>query len=110
MGILNILRVAHNLLKINQADAANVAEIQEQRLRAILRHAVKYSKYYRSRYQGIDIATCRLSDLPVVTKAEMMVNFDRFVTDKRLKYEEIRIWLENNNGTGQLYLNQFIPF
>ena len=110
MGIFNLLKVASDLLKCDRADASYVTEIQEQRLRAILRHAVEHSEYYRSLYQGIDIGTCRLDELPVVTKAEMMKNFDRLVTDKRLKHYEIRNWLEINRGTGRLYLKEFIPF
>jgi phenylacetate-coenzyme A ligase PaaK-like adenylate-forming protein len=109
MGILNILGVARDLLKTNKADASYAVKIQDQRLRAILRHATENSEFFRSLYKGFDIETCRLSNLPVISKAQMMENFDRFVIDNRLKYREVRDWLKKNRGTGKLYLNEFIP-
>jgi phenylacetate-CoA ligase len=56
--------------------AEQIQAIQEQRLRTLLRHAVAHSPFYRRKFSGIDIETCALSDLPTLTKAEMMENFD----------------------------------
>jgi phenylacetate-CoA ligase len=69
-----------------------LAEFQRTSLRALLRHAVGHSPFHAARlaaagltHAGID--TFELSDLanlPIMTKTEMMGNFDEVVTDRRL--------------------------
>jgi phenylacetate-coenzyme A ligase PaaK-like adenylate-forming protein len=60
-------------------------------------------------YKGIDIARCRLGDLPVVTKSAMMENYDLFVTDKRLKLREIQNWRKDETNDWKRYLGDFLP-
>ena len=38
--------------------AEQVQDAQERRLRALLRHAVAHSPFYRKKYAGIDIERC----------------------------------------------------
>src|SRR5262245_46582839 len=54
---------------------------QEERFRRLLLHAVERSPFYREKYRGIDVGRCAIADLPTTTKAELMANFDRVVTD-----------------------------
>ncbi len=110
MGIPRILTLIHDMLKNNLADRETLLEIQNTRLRAMLRHAVAHSEFYRKRYQGIDIETCPITDLPPVTKPEMMANFDDFVCDKRLKREQLKTWLEDKSNLGKMYMGKYIPF
>jgi phenylacetate-coenzyme A ligase PaaK-like adenylate-forming protein len=63
-----------------------------------------------SAVKGIDLENCDLRELPIVTKAAMMDNFDRFVTDKRLKLHEIQNWLKDKQSAGKFYLGEFSPF
>lgn len=61
---------------------------QQRLLRRLLAHAIDRSPFHAARLAGIDPSTCSLADLariPPMTKAEMMVNFDRVVTDTRLR-------------------------
>jgi phenylacetate-coenzyme A ligase PaaK-like adenylate-forming protein len=59
---------------------------QGERLRALLRHATVASPYYRE-VLGPDAAAgaVPLSALPTLPKATLMDNFDRIVTDPRLR-------------------------
>ena len=109
MGMINILTKGYSALKFSHADKGRIAHLQNQRLRRLLYHAVSKSEFYRKLYKGIDISRCRLSDLPVVTKSFMTENLDRFVTDKRLRLQEIRTWMNDKRNDGKMYLDEFIP-
>lgn len=64
---------------------------QDQQLSSLVEHAVNHSPFYKELYRNI--RTDRgvfLHDLPVINKAAMMDNFDRFVTDPRLKLAELQ--------------------
>jgi phenylacetate-CoA ligase len=60
---------------------------QRDRLRALLRYVMQRSPFHAQRLQGIEPDRFGLTDLarlPVMTKADMMADFDQVVTDKRL--------------------------
>ena len=67
---------------------------QAERLRALIAGAVATSPYYRDRL-GPDAATGEvpLSELPTLPKATLMDNFDRIVTDPRLRRAELEAHL-----------------
>lgn len=110
MGAINTIANWYKILKIIQSGKSEVEELQQQRLRRLLHHAVSKSEFYQDLYKGIDIENCSLEDMPIVTKAAMMDNYNRFVTDKRIKLSEIQKWLENKQNDDQLYLGEFYPF
>jgi phenylacetate-CoA ligase len=59
---------------------------QRERLHALISHASRNSPFYKELYQGIKLDDgLAITDLPVVNKSMMMDNYDRFVTDPRLK-------------------------
>ncbi len=67
--------------------ADQVRERQRDGLRALLGHAVVHSPFHARRLSGIDPSRFELADLgtlPVMTKSEMMREFDDVVTDRRL--------------------------
>ncbi len=86
---------------------AAIHAVQEKRLRALLAHAAKASPFYRRRLAGIDLARCRLSDLPTLTKAEMMENFDDIVTDRELKKAGVDQFVSDPANLGKLYLGRY---
>ena len=62
---------------------------QGERLRALLAHAVTHSRYYREAL-GADAAERPFTELPTLSKATMMAEFDRVVTDPRLHLDDLR--------------------
>jgi phenylacetate-coenzyme A ligase PaaK-like adenylate-forming protein len=88
-------------------DKSEVMDLREQRLRTLLRHAAANSPYYRERFAGIDLERCALSDLPTLTKAEMMEHFDELVTDRRLKKADLSRYTEDIGNLGKLYLGEY---
>jgi phenylacetate-coenzyme A ligase PaaK-like adenylate-forming protein len=68
-------------------DAGRLAAHQRDRLRALLARARTRSPYHAARLRGVDPDRFELADLarlPVMTKAEMMADFDAVPTDRRL--------------------------
>ena len=60
-------------------------EYQRDRLRGILQHAVANSPYYREVIGDPGNGEIELQELPILTKATLMAEFDRIVTDRRLR-------------------------
>ena len=78
---------------------------QERRraLRRLLATAAERSPWHRERLAGIDVAGLSgVASLPVMTKADLMDNFDAVVTDRRLTRELCERHLQQ--GAGGAYL------
>jgi phenylacetate-coenzyme A ligase PaaK-like adenylate-forming protein len=68
-------------------DAGRLAAHQRDRLRALLARAIAGSPFHAARLRGVDPDRFELADLarlPVMTKTQMMENFDTAITDRRL--------------------------
>ena len=107
--MLGALRFAATLQKLYPfgVDAAKIKAKQDARLRTLLRHVTTNSPYYRRRFAGIDIERCALSDLPTLSKTEMMENYDDLVTDPRLKKAELSRFVDDTRNLGKLYLGTY---
>jgi phenylacetate-CoA ligase len=71
-------------------DAGRLREWQRDRLRGLLADVMRRSAFHARRLSGVDPARFELADLaslPVMTKSEMMADFDAVVTDPRLTRE-----------------------
>lgn len=78
--------------------ADRLALHRAQRLRELVREAVDHSPWHRERLAGVDVASldeASLRELPPMTKADVMDNFDRIVTDERLSLRRVNDHLEN---------------
>jgi phenylacetate-coenzyme A ligase PaaK-like adenylate-forming protein len=67
--------------------AHQIADHQRRELRSLLAHASENSPFHRRRLGAIDPATFEVADLaglPVMTKADLMNEFDEVLTDPRL--------------------------
>lgn len=70
-------------------------------LRAVLRSAIARSAWHRSRLSGVDVESiswAQIGELPVMTKSDLMGNFDRIVSDRRLSRERCEEHLERSPG------------
>ena len=81
-----------------------VARLRQERtvaLRALLATAVERSPWHRGRLGRLDIASLSDGDiaaLPVMTKTDLMDNFDAIVTDPRLSRQLCEDHLDQNPG------------
>jgi len=69
-------------------DRTRLEAFQQQQLAALLRYACERSPFYR-RYHG-DAARRPLSDLPILTKAQLMAHFDEIVTDPAITLARVQ--------------------
>jgi phenylacetate-CoA ligase len=86
---------------------------QREELRNLLRFVWPRSSFYREYYarHGIaerDLAELDVGDLPFVSKAMLMENFDAAVTEPELRKKDLEQWLQENRDPRQLYRGKYI--
>ena len=80
---------------------------RQQLLNAIVRHAAANSCFYGDLYSGNDLSgDIDLAKLPTIDRAQMMDNFDRLVTDLRLRRDDIDRHVTSIAGD-VLYLDEY---
>jgi phenylacetate-coenzyme A ligase PaaK-like adenylate-forming protein len=84
--------------------------LREERLRGLLQRLRERSPWHARRLHGIDPAVADeadLSELPPMTKADLMANWDEIVTDPRLSLARCEVHLDRVSETGvPAYLDQ----
>ena len=70
-----------------------LAEHQQRMIHSLRGHANAHSPFYQQFHTGLSDAP--LDQLPVLTKAQMMEQFDRLVTDRAVHLEDIKRYMEN---------------
>jgi phenylacetate-CoA ligase len=110
--------IIHTLLKMYPVKAAErlsagqIHNLQEKRLRKLLRHVLKYSLFYQRHYkkQGItleNINDISLKDLPIINKKLMMDHYDDFVCDRFLKMKNLEEFLARSKEPREKYRNNY---
>ena len=80
------------LLERDRWSRDDLMAYQEERARALITHAVSKSPYYREAL-GADAAERPLPELPTLSKATLMAEFDRIITDPRLRLADLQAHL-----------------
>ena len=80
------------LLEHDRWSRDDLLAYQRERVRKLIGHAVAQSPYYREAL-GTDAADRPLSELPALPKATLMAEFDRVVTDQRLRLADLQAHL-----------------
>jgi phenylacetate-coenzyme A ligase PaaK-like adenylate-forming protein len=86
--------------------AERLAAHRQSELRRLVRVAKDLSPWYRRRLTGIDpdeVNESNLNQLPVMTKDDLMANFDEIVTDDRLRLDVVEDHLESLTGDAYLF-------
>jgi phenylacetate-CoA ligase len=92
-------------------DASQLEHHQRERLRLLLAHAAGHSPFHARRLRGVDPGRFELADLarlPVMTKAEMMAEFDAVVTDPRLSKHQVDQHLAASLHEPSLLLDEYV--
>lgn len=74
----------------------HLLDLQRRRLAELRRHALDRSPFYRRFHAGFEDRP--LGDLPILTKAELMTNFDELVTDRAVRLAEVEAHLAEIDG------------
>ena len=100
--------LAGELLSHDRWSRDEVLAYQRARLQDILRHAVERSPYYREAL-GADAPDRPLDCLPTLPKSVLVEEFDRIVTDKRLRRIDLEAFLEQADA-GAAFLGEYRVF
>jgi phenylacetate-CoA ligase len=82
-------------------DAGRLAAERERRLRELLAYAAEHSPFWRERLAGHDLVNFTEADLPslpILTKAEMMQEFDRVLTVPGLTRTRVAEHIDSLDG------------
>ena len=80
------------LMERDRCTRGDLLAYQQDRVRALVAHAATKSPYYREAL-GADAAERPLAELPTLSKATLMAEFDRVVTDPQLRLADLRAHL-----------------
>ena len=89
-----------------------LAEERGSRLRELVAVAQERSPWHRRRLARFDAATLQEADLsrfPVMTKEQVMANFDHVVTDRRLTLSRVESHLAGLDATPRYLLERYQP-
>ena len=97
------VRLARQLAERERWPRDRLKTFQQERLTELARHATRRSGFWRERLPSGHV---ELSELPVLTKTEMMERFDELVTDRRLRRDDLLEHLAQIDDDA-LYLGEF---
>lgn len=118
---MNIIKLALKLNKYKKIDKLGKNKLDElklKKLRSLLLHTYNHSEYYKGIFKNnnIDVEMLKnfriedLSKLPIITKEEYVENYEKIVTDKSIKLDEVMKFDEENeykNYNKKLYLDKY---
>jgi phenylacetate-CoA ligase len=107
MNISIMLKLLHTLEQLRKHEAwdrEQLAAHQADALRQLRQYAYEKSPFYQKFHKGLFDRP--LHELPVLTKAMMMENFDQLVTDRTLHLEEVQAYAKQAEA-GKRYRNRY---
>ena len=100
--------VAADVAAASHASADALVATRERRLAHLLASAARRSPLYRRLLKGRDVRNLRLTDLPVMRKAELMRHFDDWVTDPEVKLDALRRFIADRSRIAEPFLGRYI--
>lgn len=81
-----------------------------ERFRGLVGFVARRSPFYRDviRERGIDPATARPEDFPVLTKETLIERFDDIATDPRVRRKAVEGFLDRSRDPRELFLGRFV--
>jgi phenylacetate-CoA ligase len=104
---LQLALAIHSLLPPRSSAIEARAKAREDRFRHLLHYAYDNSPYYRKQFQGIDLDRCAITDLPTLTKADMMANLDEILTDRALHRADLERFMSDPANIGAYYKEKY---
>lgn len=85
-----------------------LAQVQQQRLSALLAGAREQSVLYRERLQGLPDDASAIERMAPVARDELMLRFDDWVTDPALHLDELQAFTADSARIGDPYLGRYL--
>lgn len=109
MERISILEAVRSCAKYSRMSITERTELQRERLNRIVRFAKLNSPYYSALYQNIG-ENFSLSDLPTVKKAELMVHWNDWVTDRNINLSDIQHFMEDLDHIGRKWNGKYLIY
>lgn len=106
IGLIKGLRLCAKYYKLSETEKS---QVQHERLHEIVDYARAHSPYYNQLYKDIK-EDYTLSDLPPVNKTGLMTHFDEWLTDRKVKLEDIQVFMENIDNIGRKFQGEYLVF
>ena len=109
MKKISMLTGIRSCLKYGKLSKTEREELQQERFKRMVCFARQNSPYYAALYQNIG-EDFSLTDLPVVNKAELMANWNDWVTDRNVSLAEIQTFMENIDHIGRKWNGKYLVY
>ncbi|HDH96152.1 MAG TPA: phenylacetate--CoA ligase family protein [Proteobacteria bacterium] len=86
----------------------DILALQKSKLKALVKHAIEHSPMYRELYRGIDPDNFDLSELPPISKSDIMSRFDDSLCVRDLTLEEVEEFVSDLSRVGELYKGKYV--
>ena len=86
-----------------------IVKLQNKRLKKLVKYAKENSSYFGELYSNIN-DSFQLSDLSIVSKVDMMENFNKYITDSDINLNMIDEFTSNKDNVGRLLNNKYLFF
>ncbi|MBP5450968.1 MAG: phenylacetate--CoA ligase family protein [Treponema sp.] len=106
MGLLGKMIKTH---KGDRWSREKIAEVQKKRLNALVKMVKEKSPFYKKLYADVG-EDFSLSDLPPVSKPELMSQFDEVLTDRNITMERIENFTQNLDNIGRMIDDKYLIF
>ena len=106
MGLIEMMLKTYNG---NHWSREKIRTTQKKRLDALLKYARERSPFYKELYadMGDDYS---LTDIPVVSKPELMARFDDVLTDQNITMERIDAFTQDLDNIGRMIDGKYLIF
>lgn len=106
MGLLGTMMVTCNGDKKSRE---KTLLLQKKRLNDLVEYARENSPYYKKLYKHLGKAP-QLEELPVITKPEMMSNFDYVLTDRQVNMNKVDVFTSDKENIGRMINEKYLIF
>ena len=93
----------------DRAPRETLERLQQKRLRALVEYAREHSPFYGELYKGLG-DDWTLSDLPPVTKPELMARFDEVLTDRSVSMARVQAYIQDLDNVGRMLDGNYLVF
>jgi phenylacetate-CoA ligase len=107
--LLTLISKARERRRVERMTRPELEAFKLDKFRRLVRYAAARSPYYAriARERGIDVDTCVPSDFPVLTKTELMANFDDIVTAEGVTKRAITDFLSTSKDPAELFRGKY---
>ena len=108
MTSFNPLSIFMDSRRVTRGTPEMLAARQKERLNELVKFARTNSKFYAEKYGGLPETVYDVSQLPPVTKVELMEHFDDVVTDSSVRKADVMNYISDMGNIGKPFMGKYM--